>query len=365
MKRPSDQNTPLLKIGDAAKALKVSIDTLRRWEKKGKILSVRTPGGTRLFDVSELQPKNLAQTVSISQAAQKLGVSIKTLRRWDQTGKLQATRTDKGERSYKLGDIERVTQSVILEGGANQPRESRDSLLSLQNDRLIPSFLPKALLTGLISTILITGIITAGYLKAPQQTKSFLAASSIVSKQQSQVLGVDSDVKGLLQQSASVLLLPFDTLSKRIISSVSPGKLKELGFAPEDSNSKINAKIDQLKKDLSDKVSQVDLNTKLSTVNSQLSTVDTTMSSLIINSSFEANSSGQPLSWLYLNQSTKDNTFVNNASVRTGNLALRIEPKGGATSFGIYNPSAKTSFGRSYTLSSYINNQSSKKSMSN
>ncbi|MBI2597072.1 VCBS repeat-containing protein [Candidatus Daviesbacteria bacterium] len=44
----------LLKIGPASTALGVSIDTLRRWEKNGKIKAVKTPGGTRLYSPAEL-----------------------------------------------------------------------------------------------------------------------------------------------------------------------------------------------------------------------------------------------------------------------------------------------------------------------
>ena len=44
----------LLAIGDAAKYLGVSIDTLRRWEKKGKVVPLRSPGGHRYFDKEAL-----------------------------------------------------------------------------------------------------------------------------------------------------------------------------------------------------------------------------------------------------------------------------------------------------------------------
>lgn len=44
----------LLSIGQASEYLGVSIDTLRRWEKKGKIASYRSPGGHRYFKKNEL-----------------------------------------------------------------------------------------------------------------------------------------------------------------------------------------------------------------------------------------------------------------------------------------------------------------------
>lgn len=44
-----------LSIGSAAEFLGVSIDTLRRWEKKGKINVYRSPGGHRYFKKEELR----------------------------------------------------------------------------------------------------------------------------------------------------------------------------------------------------------------------------------------------------------------------------------------------------------------------
>jgi excisionase family DNA binding protein len=48
----------LLQIGDAAKLRGVSIDTLRRWEKAGKIQAVRTEGGHRRYRVADLLKVN-------------------------------------------------------------------------------------------------------------------------------------------------------------------------------------------------------------------------------------------------------------------------------------------------------------------
>lgn len=49
MQDNSEQTIKHLSIGKASKYLGVSIDTLRRWEKKEKITSHRSPGGHRYF----------------------------------------------------------------------------------------------------------------------------------------------------------------------------------------------------------------------------------------------------------------------------------------------------------------------------
>lgn len=50
-----DPKVDWLSIGEAAKYLGVSRDTLRRWEKRGKIKSYRTPGGRRRYTIYDLE----------------------------------------------------------------------------------------------------------------------------------------------------------------------------------------------------------------------------------------------------------------------------------------------------------------------
>ena len=52
----SSTTTKLVKIGEASELIGVSIDTLRRWEKKGWLKAVKTPGGTRLYDKEQRHP---------------------------------------------------------------------------------------------------------------------------------------------------------------------------------------------------------------------------------------------------------------------------------------------------------------------
>jgi putative resolvase len=44
-------------ISETAKVLGVSITTLRRWEREGKITSQRTPSGHRRYDLSQIKPE--------------------------------------------------------------------------------------------------------------------------------------------------------------------------------------------------------------------------------------------------------------------------------------------------------------------
>lgn len=49
---------------------------------------------------------DLPQRVSIGDAARILGVSVDTMRRWDKTGELPAVRTAGKQRRYLVSDID-------------------------------------------------------------------------------------------------------------------------------------------------------------------------------------------------------------------------------------------------------------------
>ena len=52
-------------IGEASKALGVSIATLRRWEKEGKLVPKRTSSGHRRYEINKFTPE-LSRTTSDS-----------------------------------------------------------------------------------------------------------------------------------------------------------------------------------------------------------------------------------------------------------------------------------------------------------
>ena len=55
--------------------------------------------------------------ISISEAAQLLGVSIRTLYRWEEKGKIQPLRTEGGHRRYEVADLLGVKNDASLTVG--------------------------------------------------------------------------------------------------------------------------------------------------------------------------------------------------------------------------------------------------------
>ncbi|GAA2022288.1 helix-turn-helix domain-containing protein [Pseudokineococcus marinus] len=48
--------------------------------------------------------------LSVSQAAALVGVSLDTIRRWDNDGRIQSVRTPTGHRRFRRGDVEALLQ---------------------------------------------------------------------------------------------------------------------------------------------------------------------------------------------------------------------------------------------------------------
>jgi len=125
----------LFSIGQAAKHLKVSIQTLRRWESAGKITPIRNKQNQRLFHLKDLENlKNTKyaplpakidsdKTYTIGQAAKKIGVSIQTLRRWEKQNKTKFKRNQSGHRIFTPQDI-RVGKELKKESSSLLPPPS-------------------------------------------------------------------------------------------------------------------------------------------------------------------------------------------------------------------------------------------------
>ncbi|KYH29712.1 chromosome-anchoring protein RacA [Clostridium tepidiprofundi DSM 19306] len=83
--------------------------------------------------------------IDISKASQMLGVDTKTLRRWDNEGKLKAYRTLGGHRRYKLLDIEKLLgienqnteRNVFIYCRVSTKKQQQSGNLERQKQRLI------------------------------------------------------------------------------------------------------------------------------------------------------------------------------------------------------------------------------------
>lgn len=71
----SNEAPEVLTPAQTASALGVSIDTLRRWEKAGKINARRTPGGQRRFPLTEVD--RLRGTTEVTPSTAEAGVSTR------------------------------------------------------------------------------------------------------------------------------------------------------------------------------------------------------------------------------------------------------------------------------------------------
>jgi fibronectin-binding autotransporter adhesin len=92
-------------IGRAANYLGVSIDTIRRWNRLDKLPAYRIDGKNRYFLITELEVFNHLRPLSTSSVAEMLNVSESTVRRLEKQGLLVPKRNTNGRRLYRALDV--------------------------------------------------------------------------------------------------------------------------------------------------------------------------------------------------------------------------------------------------------------------
>jgi excisionase family DNA binding protein len=105
MKKPLPQPKKLVSISEAAQILGVSLDTIRRWDKTGLLHSERPDGKNRYFSLDELKAYKLNQPLTISEASYELHISPTTLRRLVKKGVINSIRNRAGERLFPKESI--------------------------------------------------------------------------------------------------------------------------------------------------------------------------------------------------------------------------------------------------------------------
>ncbi|OGE67294.1 hypothetical protein A3J16_06340, partial [Candidatus Daviesbacteria bacterium RIFCSPLOWO2_02_FULL_39_13] len=203
-----------LKIGQAAKVLGVSIDTLRRWEKSGKISAIRTPGGTRLYPLSSLEKINPASV----ETYQTSSISTEELLKKTELSSVISSSLSLRAHSLRVEDLSgakdlpRMRDSNELRDSSSANWRTQNDNEESHNDKVKKSFITKLLIGSAILsiiTLLLTGWITALYLTEPKTAQQFFQ-----------------------NNIASGLFLPFRKLAESAVVIIDAGKAKDLGFLP-------------------------------------------------------------------------------------------------------------------------------------
>ncbi|MBI2032157.1 MAG: MerR family DNA-binding transcriptional regulator, partial [Candidatus Levybacteria bacterium] len=259
----------LVSIGEAAQLLDISVDTLRRWDKDGKIYSVRPDGKNRYFPLSEIERIKYSSRISIGEASNTLGISIPTLRRLEEKGILKPSRDNNGERIYEKEDIQKFLHSdyflqkkyveeKILEPFSQEKEEVKDDethvkikVLGAEVDdfqskiSLLYHFRKKLILSialFVMISFIIVSILTAFFIVYPSQTARFLGYRDendqvlIADYQDNKrgVLGAKTEREGAVYELLRSILRPFGMFSLVAVEKISPDAYAEI--APYDIN---------------------------------------------------------------------------------------------------------------------------------
>lgn len=214
----------LVSISEAADVLEVSIDTVRRWDKKGILHSQRFDGKNRYFSTEDLEKIRFLQPLSISQAAKRLSISQSTLRRLEKKGLIKPDRNEADERLYSHQTLEK-----FLNSGYYLRKKAKDYTEEVVQDEEIPASIKYnknkkiIYISGLFfvtSFIFLVIFFTASFLLFPEATANFFGYK----QPNTIVLGVTSVGAGLSQEISLVakLFKPFNKVSLWLVKQIDP-----------------------------------------------------------------------------------------------------------------------------------------------
>ncbi|MBI2595348.1 MerR family DNA-binding transcriptional regulator [Candidatus Daviesbacteria bacterium] len=184
-----------ISISHAARVLGVSPDTLRNWEKQGKLIPSRTQGGARRYKLSELNAlkqeihpasKRKHGLLSISRASKALKISKDTLRNWEKKGLINPDRTEGGARRFSKTEVKKLQKELNI---PNSDYALNDifqfALDDPQNIQTKSLTFPLTAFLAFIFLILILGTTTFAF-KQPQVAKLLgISLSNDISPDQS------------------------------------------------------------------------------------------------------------------------------------------------------------------------------------
>jgi len=246
----------LIPVSEAAQILGVSIDTIRRWDKKGVLHSERPNGKDRYFSLEELEKVKFSAPLTITEASKRLQISASTLRRLEKKGFIKPQRNSSGDRVYKLKELESFLASEYF----LRQKEFQDKVLeplesvSLKKDedkkepnvgiRILEAevFDNAQRLWGLLAFrkilylsalflvttfSLIVAIITVAFLLYPKDTAKFFSykmnrPNLTLGISNSRVLGASTTSQDIESNVLGQALKPFSKVSLGIVKTVNP-----------------------------------------------------------------------------------------------------------------------------------------------
>ena len=136
----------LLKIGEAAAVLGVSIDTLRRWDQEGKLSSIKTPGGTRYYSLGDLRKINPEVGEIIKTEKQERAFDLTALSEEARREYLESPIGSRG------GQLARPGQSKRISGVSYPSQVAKEAEAGLRARKLALGAALAAVVIGLVAT---------------------------------------------------------------------------------------------------------------------------------------------------------------------------------------------------------------------
>ena len=106
----------LATIGETAEVLGVSISTLRRWDKEGRLEPERTASGHRRYDISKLKPVLFSgRNAKYKAAGKHRGLSLAGQAAWKE-GKMSTPKEIEKEQADRLHELLQIKQEIKKHG---------------------------------------------------------------------------------------------------------------------------------------------------------------------------------------------------------------------------------------------------------
>jgi excisionase family DNA binding protein len=321
------QSPRFLKIGEAAKLLGLSSETLRRWERDGKITFSRTPGGKRLFSEADLE-------------------QIKNL----------------------LKPTHQPVNALVDQPTAGVPSKSFNFSLKIPSIKL-PSFkfptikLPRIKIRFVYFKSFVFLMLVAGNIVFFSQTPYAKILSDNI-KIASERVETESRILAKEIEPHVIAANSFINENYKKLSQNVSENYKKLSQSTSENYKKLSQNVSTFKKKSEETTSKVVVKAKEVVLSEEVAPAADILlaglygttplyspTNLIINSSFEAGIGNYSI----IGQSTNANTKVVNESIRTGTLALKIRDDFCiGCHLGVSQPKVNTINGRTYAFSMYV-----------